>query len=299
MTSRPSHFAIVVNPISGAHGSKEATGRERVALATSLAAAHGVTIDVEVAQARHHAIELARAFVARGADVVLAWGGDGTVNEVAGPLVGTRTALGIIPSGSGDGYALSLRLPRDPRAAFARAIAGNATAVDVGYLGGRHFLNVAGIGFDAAVGLAFNRGKKRGLWRYVAHASNLMWRYETRHYDVAFDGQTLDGRHFMIAFANGCEYGNHLVLAPDADPSDGWLDAVVVAPGSPLQQFWKARRLTFSPKTPASGIHRTRVRTARVTSDLLVCHVDGEAFETSGTVEIRVAPAALLVRGLL
>jgi len=296
VTPRPSHLAIVINPISGAHGSKEETGRQRVALAKSLAAAAGVTIDVEVAQAPHHAIELARAFVARGADVVLAWGGDGTANEVAGPLIGTRTALGLIPSGSGDGFALSLRLPRDPRAAFARAIAGGTSAVDVGYLGARHFLNVAGIGFDAAVGLAFNRGKKRGLWRYIGHASNLMWRYEARHYDVALDDRTLDGRHFMIAFANGCEYGNHLVLAPDANPCDGWLDAVVVAPGSPLQQFWKARRLTFSPKKPARGIHRMRVRAARVTSDLLMCHVDGETFETSGTVEIRIEAGALLVK---
>ena len=286
--------AIIINPISGRLGRRPIAAAERTALAYGLSRELGVDARVEVTRARGHGVELAAALVSQGVDRVVAWGGDGTVNEIAGPLVGTPTALGIVPSGSGDGFARGLKLPRPPDAALRLALTGTPKAVDVGYLGVRHFLNVAGIGFDAAVGQIFNQRTKRGAAGYF-NAFSLVWGYRPPSYTLDIDGTALPGERFLIVFANGREYGNGAVIAPDASFDDGKLDAVVVAAGSPWRQLWRARRLVIGRRRPAEGVMRQRFTTARVTGDALHCHVDGETFEFGGTLEVRLAPLALRV----
>jgi len=238
---------------------------------------------------------MARRGVAEGFDKIVAAGGDGTINEVAGPLIGTATALGIVRSGSGDGLGRTLGVPTDPEQAITRAVSGAVRAIDVGYLGDRHFLNVGGIGFDAAVATAFNAGGRRGQLGYVLRTLQTVFGYRSSRYRLQLEHETSDATRFLIAFANGREYGGHLVLSADADPSDGLLDAVVVDDGSVVRQMWRMRRLAIGVRRPAEGILRYRVRGAKVSGDRLVCHVDGETFETSGTVDVRVAPAALRV----
>jgi diacylglycerol kinase family enzyme len=169
--------------------------------------------------------------------------------------------------------------------------------MDVGYLGDRHFLNIAGIGFDAAVGTAFNRRNKRGLRGYVRQLFTSIWRYRPERYRLDVDGTESEGERFLIAFANGREYGNHMVLAPAADPGDGWLDVVTVGPGGPIRQLWRARRLAFGHGRPAEGVAWGRCQAARVSGDRLVCHVDGEPFETSGTLDVRIVRGAIGVCG--
>ena len=288
---------IVINPISGATGRRPGEAARRRARAAEWAARAGVEVEVVLTDARGHGASLAREFVGRGWDVV-AWGGDGTVNEVAGALIGTSSALGVVPSGSGDGLARSIGLPLETDEALQSALSGSAGAIDVGYLGDRHFLNIAGIGFDAAVGVRFNREGTRGVLGYARHGLTLVWSYAPERYRLTFDGRIVTGEKFLIGFANGREYGNHLVLAPDADAQDGWLDVVVVDGGSPLRELWRARRLGFRSRQPAEGVHRTRVRIASVSGERLVCHVDGETFETSGELQVRIEPGALRVRGL-
>lgn len=292
-------LAIIVNPISGRTGHRPSSAADRIAQATRLAADHP-HVDVEIAatSAAGHAVELSRTFVARGFDVVVAWGGDGTVNEVAGPVIGSGAALAIIPSGSGDGLVGSLGLPRDAAAAFAAAVAGRLGAMDVGYLGDRHFLNTAGIGFDAAVVADFNVSRRRGITGYLTRVARMVWRYEARHYELRLDDESRAGLHMMIAFANGREYGNRMHLAPHANAQDGWLDAVLVAEGPPWRQLWRARRLLFAPGRPAHGVAHVRLKHALITGDDLQCHVDGESFRANGTLEVRIVPGAIRVAGL-
>ena len=87
------------------------------------------------------------------------------------------------------------------------------------------------------------------------------------------------------------------MIAPDADPSDGWLDAIVVAGGSPIRQFWRARRLGWRPRSPAEGVLRARVQHATIAADRLECHVDGETFDASGTIDVSITPGALRIAG--
>jgi YegS/Rv2252/BmrU family lipid kinase len=289
---------LIINPVSGRAGARRGAGDARARLARALLDAHpGLDVEIVLTRARGHGRELAEACVARGVDRVIAWGGDGTVNEIAGPLIGTSVELGIVPSGSGDGLARSLGLPRRPRLALATALAGAATAIDVGWMGGRHFLNVGGVGFDATIACAFNDRTRRGGLGYVTGGLTSVWSYRCGSYELEIDGQRLSGPRFLVAFANGRQYGNGVVIAPDADLRDGWLNAIVVAGGSPLRQFWRARRLAIGRLRAAEGVLRVRVQRARVSAERLVCHVDGETFEAGGDLDVTVMPQALRVVG--
>jgi YegS/Rv2252/BmrU family lipid kinase len=288
------NVAIIVNPGSG----RQQRGSEsRVDVARRLVSRSGVSVDLAVTNAAGHARELAAEFVARQYERVVAWGGDGTVNEVAGPLIGSQTIFGVVPAGSGDGFAHSVGLPRQTPDALKAALTAPARAVDVGMFGDRHFLNVAGIGFDAAVAGRFNARAARGGGGYAVESLTGVWTYTCEVYEVTAGGEQFSGPLFLVAFANGREYGNGLILAPQASAMDGQLDMVVVTGGGPLKQCWRARRLLVRRMAPAEGVWRSRVTSATITGDRLVAHVDGETFQTSGTVAVSLLPGALMVAG--
>jgi diacylglycerol kinase (ATP) len=291
-------IGIVVNPVSGRHGGGTSEGERRATLARRALDRHRLDGTVTVTTGPRHARELSEGFVARGADRIVARGGDGTINETAGPIVGTSTTLGIVPAGSGDGIACSLGLSLSTDRALNTALTGPPGAMDVGFLGDRHFLNLAGIGFDAAVGRGFNARRKRGGFGYLTGGLSMAWSYRCLPYQLRLDDEIWTGERFVVVFANGREYGNHVIIAPDADPTDGLLDVLVVAGGSVLRQFWRARRLLIRQRSPAEGLYRTRVRAANISGEMLVCHVDGEVFETGGTIAVKVVPKAIRVAGL-
>lgn len=289
-------ITIVINPISGRTGSRPGETACRRRLVEETAAALGFAVDVHLTNAPGHATELARAAVTIGTDVVVAVGGDGTVNEVARALIGTPVALGVVPCGSGDGLARGLGLPTDRRAALEAALTGDTKQIDVGYANNQPFLNVAGIGFDAEVGRLFATRKTRGPLGYILMSAKHVWTYASAHYDVQFDDARRTGPMFLIGFANSAQYGNGAILAPDADVQDGVLDVLIVKAGSAFGQMWRARRLYWRPGAPAVGMERLKTRTARISGDRLMYHLDGEPFETTGSIEIRVERQALAVK---
>lgn len=298
---------IVINPISGRDGRRPGEADHRVALARADGAVQGVVPTVVLTTAHAQATELARQLVADGCDVIVAMGGDGTVNEVAQALVGTSTVLGIVPCGSGDGLARGLGVPRD-RAAAMRLAVGSSQAgsdvtdrrIDVGYANGHLFLNVAGVGFDAEVARRFAARATRGLPGYIAEGFRMVMSYAPHEYRVTWPGEDRTERFFLIGFANGPTYGNGAMLAPDADPGDGVLEVLFVRPGSVLTQAWRARRLFLAQSRPAVGLERARTDRATISSVSgapIVFHVDGEPMETTGPeLSITLRPQALTVR---
>ncbi len=175
------------------------------------------------------------------------------------------------------------------------AVSSHTRAIDIGRFGDRYFLNVAGIGFDASVAHGFNRRHRRGLPGYLREVWRGLRSYRAQSYGLELDGVRGSGRQFLMAFANGPEYGNGIVIAPEASLSDGWLDVVLVDDGPAWQQLWRARRLAVGRFRPAAGVTRARVRTAKVSAPRLVCHLDGETCVMAGEVEISVVPGALQV----
>lgn len=293
---KPTRIGIVINPIAGRRGSHPGEAARRQAFVVRETTALGVEADVRLTEARGHARVLAQSCADAGCAVVVAMGGDGTVNEVAQGLLGRDVPMGIVPCGSGDGLARGLGVSTSWRRALHGAITGRTSRMDVGYVNDRLFLNVAGIGFDAAVGQLFARRKTRGAFGYVSKSFSLVWSYAAQSYDIVCDTERRSGRKFLIGFANAPEYGNGAVLAPDADIRDGWLDVLIADGGSPLRQMWRARRLFWNRRAGAEGLERLRTRTAQVSAERLICHVDGEVFEASGTLQIRVVPLALVIR---
>lgn len=291
---------IVVNPISGRTGRRTGQADRRRAFAQSCAQASGVDAIVVMTERSGHARELAQAFVDDQCDTVIAMGGDGTVNEVAQALVGTSTALGIVPAGSGSGFAIGLGLSLNPERAMRVALTAASTPIDVGFAGDRVFLNIAGIGFDAAVAHRFADRARRGLAGYLAAGIQLFGTYAASEYEVRWHTgageEVRRGRKYLVGFANASTYGNGAVLAPDANLQDGMLDLLLVDAGMPLQQLWRARRLFWRHRSPAQGMERSRATRATVRAATIVYHLDGEPFSASGSLEFGVRPKALLVR---
>src|SRR5260221_10850051 len=140
-----SSIAIIINPISG--GVRPEAARARAEVASAIVDRHGDPAEVFVTERTGHARELTRAALSRGVRLVMAWGGDGTINEVASGLVFGEVPLGIVPAGSGNGLARQLGISSQPAEAIRRAISAEPRAIDVGQLEDRMFVNLAGIGF--------------------------------------------------------------------------------------------------------------------------------------------------------
>jgi YegS/Rv2252/BmrU family lipid kinase len=237
--------------------------------------------------------------VAAGATLVCAWGGDGTVNEVARAVAGTGTALGIVPAGSGNGLARELGLPWDPARALHAALGSRERVIDVGDADGRLFVNVAGIGFDAEVAARFNRrpGGPRGFWPYLALAVQAVLRYRPRTYTIRMGDETWEAPALAVICANGRQYGGGAVVAPGARPDDGQLDLVVAAPRAPLRALWDGRHLLRGRLDRAPGVRTARIPGVEIAGPKpLLVHVDGEAVLGGPVVTVRVRPAALRVR---
>lgn len=174
-----------------------------------------------------HATSLAQ-ILKTDAELIIAIGGDGTVNEVGTGLLGTDTTLGIFPVGSGNGLAKELHLPRHPNQA-ARVIAQNKTSyIDILEVNGQPVFNMAGIGFDAAVAHQFAQLPRRGFWNYVRATLSTLRTYKPIHLELVIDDQAVSGSYFLGVFANSRQYGNNAYIAPQAQLNDGFIDVGLI-----------------------------------------------------------------------
>lgn len=291
-------FAIV-NPLSGAGANPDAAA-QRAALLMRHFVQAGITGGVHVTERRGHATELAAGALAHGARVVLAWGGDGTINEIASVISGTATSLAVVPAGSGNGFARDLAIPWDPSAAIEVAIRGRDRAIDAGEINGRLFFNIAGIGLDAVIAEQFNthgRLGRRGLGSYVRIGIRECFRYRARHYRVTLDSEPIAADALMVAFANGREYGNRIQLAPNARMDDGKLEALVVEDRHPLSRLFASRHLALGTADRVPRMVRRSVTSGVVETDgEILYHVDGEVGRARDRVEVRIRPHVLKVR---
>jgi YegS/Rv2252/BmrU family lipid kinase len=258
----------------------------------------GVEGTVRLTEGPGHALELARDAVAARVALVCAWGGDGTVNEVARAVAGTGTALGIVPSGSGNGLARELGLPQEPAAALGVALGRRERVIDVGDAEGRLFVNLAGIGLDAVVAARFNaRGRRRGLGPYVWMGAHELLRYRARPYTIRVGDEVWQEEALALICANARQYGGGAIVAPTARPDDGQLDVVVVGPRPPLLALRDSLHLFRGTLDRAPGVRTRRTPAVEITAaEPILFHVDGEAVTAGPVVTVRVRPAVLRVR---
>ena len=293
---------VIINPISGPK--RRGTRAHRVEVATRTLAQLGMTGEVRVTERGGHAHELSLEAAASGADLVIGWGGDGTINEVARALVqhgdaGVPTAaLGIIPGGSGNGLARELGIPFDPAQAIERAVRAKARVIDAGQLGEHLFFNVAGIGLDAHVAaLVTTRIRHRGLLPYLKASAGDLIGYQPINYSITVDGVASETSALVLAFANSRQWGFGAQIAPHADLSDGLLDFVAVSDRGFLGNISRVPALFMKRIDRKPGIDTRRVREVTIRSrEPMLFHVDGEAVQGSDTLVARVHAAALRLR---
>jgi len=229
-----------------------------------------------------------------GIDVVFAVGGDGTVHETAKRLVGRKPALGILPIGSGNGFARHIGLPVNPADALKSCRGGRIVTIDTGRVNDDAFLGVMGIGFDATIAERFASSTVRGLETYVREGLRAFAEYKTEEYEIVMPDRTLTQRAFVIAIANSGQYGNNARIAPLASLQDGLLDVVIVNDTHLLDAaFLLARLFTGS-------IHEAKGVTTFQATELTIrragegaAHLDGEPLCLPAELHVRVVPQSL------
>jgi len=282
----------ILNPRAGL-----AAARARAALERS---AHWRGMQVRLTTGPGDARQFASEAAAGGAEIVLAIGGDGTANEIAWGLLGSSTALGLVPMGSGNGLARTLAIPLRPDAALATLAEAVPRAMDVGMINERPFLNVAGAGFDAQVGLDFHehgrRGGRRGIFTYVWLSVLRTMSYRAESWVLDAGEGKFEGRAYIVAFVNGRQYGGGAMLVPGARLDDGLLDIVVIEDAPALELAWNAQRLFFGTLSKYRRFRHLPAAKAVLAATVTVpYHRDGEPESTPGRLEASVLPRALRI----
>jgi len=288
---------IIINPIAGTNTHR--TVDARVKLARTVLSNKGIEGQVIVTDGPGHARSIARELVEQSVETVVAWGGDGTFNEVASQVAFSGTAIGLVPAGSGNGFARELLVDWEPSLALEIALCGDIQWIDIGEFGGRLFFNVAGVGFDAHMATMFNAKNGCGSFQYFMTTLRELAIYKPKCYTLKSDQTIMTKRALVIAVANTRQYGNRAIIAPMARPDDGLLELVVLPALSPLSRFWHAPRLF------TGSVHRLpdawirSLRTLEISADCpLSFHVDGECFIGPRHLSVKVHPRALPIRTL-
>lgn len=291
MSENIKKLIFVVNPISGTQN-KELI----LSLLDEKIDKKKYSWDIVYTERAGHAIDIAAQAALQKTDVVVAIGGDGTINEIARSLVHTETALGIIPCGSGNGLARHLQIPMEPKKALEVLNEGVSDIIDYGKINGTSFFCTCGLGFDAFVSLKFANAGKRGLLTYLEKTLQESLKYEPETYELETEDGISRYKAFLIACGNASQYGNNAYIAPQATLTDGLLDVTILEPFTVLdvpslsfQLFNKtidqnSRIKTFRCKKLC--IHRTKPG---------VVHFDGDPMQTGANVNIEIIKKGLHV----
>ncbi|MBC7554158.1 MAG: hypothetical protein H7257_09270 [Taibaiella sp.] len=265
------HLVFIINQKAGVNRNKEIKTAVDAWIDSAL-----YTTEIKYTTHAGHGTMLAREAAAAGAYAVAAVGGDGSVNDVAQGLLGTRTHLAIIPKGSGNGLARSLGIPLKTPAAIKALNKGHVEMTDVAFANNMPFISNAGVAFDALIAHKFAGSKRRGLLAYGWLVSKHLWLYKARHYEITADGALRSEKAFMVVVANGRQFGYNFKIAPMASHTDGLLDVIIIRP------FPKMAGLLISLRAVMGTIAKSRYVTHFKCKELTITHPKLEYMQKDG-----------------
>ena len=230
-------------------------------------------------------------------DVFVAAGGDGTVHTIASELVGSEKILGVLPIGSGNGFAKEFGFKMNIRALLSNIEKRESTEIDVIEINDKLCLNVAGIGLDSFVAHSFNKLKLRGFLPYVWLTFKTFWRLRPFHVTIRIGGEVIvSEKLFVLTIANTRQFGNNAFIAPEAKPNDGIIDIVIIKP------FPKILGSLFIIRLFTKRINKSKyVRHFKTDKEIVIetdetrFHIDGEPLKISGKVVIKIKKEVLKV----
>ena len=280
---------FIINPISGTRG-KEAI----VKLLPEYIKPTDFDVEIVYTQRSGHAAELAHQATEEAVDIVVAVGGDGTVNEVARSLVHTPSALGIIPCGSGNGLARHLFIPINPVGALKILASCQIECLDYGRINEQSFFCTCGIGFDAFISQKFAEAGKRGLMTYVDNTLKGGLTYKPETYQISFDGEEETHEAFLIACANASQYGNNVYIAPAASMNDGLMDVTLLEPFNLLEAPQVVLQLLNRTIDKNPHAHTFQCRSLHIhRKEPGYVHFDGDPMQCGTDIDVRIIPRGI------
>lgn len=241
-----------------------------------------------------HATEITKQAVKDDIDIVVAIGGDGTINEIGKALIETKTAMAIIPCGSGNGLARHLNIPLDPKNAINIINKGKTNSIDYGKINGRPFFCTCGVGFDAFISLKFADSGKRGLLTYLENTLHEILTYKPETYEIENEEGTIKYNALLIACGNASQYGNNAYIAPQASITDGLLDITILEPFTVLD----VPSLSFQLFNKTID-QNSRIKTMKAKKIIInrkkpgVIHFDGDPIIEGKRLEVEMFPHGL------
>ncbi len=283
-------ICFIINPISG-------VGRQKVIekLIDGYLDRTKFTYEIAYTKAPKHATELAKNAVEKKFDVVVAVGGDGSVNETAKALIDSNVAMAIIPTGSGNGLARYLNIPLNLKKAMGIINNGKTTKIDSIQLNDETFVNVAGVGFDAHIGWEFAKFGKRGFSSYLKVIMREFPKYKPQDFELIIDGKPIIKKAFLISFANGSQWGNNAHIAPTADITDGMMDVAIIKDINFVNGISIGYRLFKKTLHQSSYLELLKVKEVTVIQKSTIAHIDGEPIEVGNQIQLKVNPLSLNV----
>lgn len=244
----------------------------------------------------HEATSISIAAVLRGFDIVVAVGGDGSINDCVKGLLSTGVALAIVPTGSGNGLARCLNIPLSIENAIKVINNCRIADIDTIRLNGTLYASIAGVGFDALIAREFAKTKVRGFQPYAKLTLQHYPQYRQRNYILSIDGKHIERQALFVSFANSNQFGFNTEIAPNASLNDGLMDVVVVRkPPLPMLP-WMAQSLFFHSFDKSTYVEIFQARHVILYNNApMGVNLDGEYVEYTSDLEFRVEPKSLRV----
>ena len=282
-------LTFIINPISGVFS------KDRVVSSIeSNLDKNKFDYSIEFTEGPGHALEICDRKIGEGAEIVVAVGGDGSVNEIARKLTDKNVQLGIIPAGSGNGLAHHLNIPFSYRKAIEVINQGKTLKIDTGSINDVFFISIAGIGFDCIVAREYAKYKRRGFLTYLKVVTEEYVNYRPRRYTIEVNGEVLKRKALFISFANSDQFGYGASIAPTASVDDGLLDVIIMKKPMMIELpilasllYWK--RIDLSRQFEIIKAKELIVKTRR----RRWVNIDGEPLKMKKKLSVKVHPQSL------
>lgn len=240
--------------------------------------------------------KLAGEAIGKKTDIIVVVGGDGSINEVASAIVNSNIILGIIPAGSGNGFANHLNIPLKINQAIQVINKKNVISIDTATINNKLFISIAGLGFDGHISKKYARVGKRGFWPYFRLVTEEFGKYKPKTYEIIIDGKRIRKTAMMINFANTDQFGYNTSIAPEAKINDGLID-VCILQKPPVIKLPYLVHLLYHKK-----IHQSRFMELHKAKKVIVkqskkrtINIDGEAMKLGKKVEVKIDPLSLRI----
>lgn len=291
ISSQKKRVRFIVNPFSGISKKGKLVTQINKHLDFNL-----FDFEIKYTQAAGHATQLALEALSQNFDMVIAVGGDGSVNEVAAALIGSDIILGIIPAGSGNGFARHLGISTKTIKAIKQLNQGKKIRIDTVKMNDRPFVNLAGLGFDGWVSYKLKESKFRGFLGYGKIITQESFKFKPQKYQINIDGKILEEECLCLEIVNAPMFGYNFEIAPHAKFNDGILEVIVVKKMTPWrfpQLAWHSIQKTINQSGLTKCYSGKNIK-VKITEETPV-HMDGEGMIVKDDLEFSINPLSLSV----